>query len=241
MIDHDEYIDIITRESAAFVAAATQAGFGSPVPSCPDWDVAALVRHLGEVQWFWWHVVTDRPVSWEDVPEPEYPVDDGALLAWFGDQTRALVDALRTTAPDEERYTWTTDHTAGWISRRQAHEAAVHRWDAELAAGDPRPIDAELASDGIDEFLMWFLGPDETRPGGSVHLHCGDVAGEWTLHPIDGAGYDVRREHAKGACAIRGSANDILLALWRRRPLDTVDVVGDADLAAEFVAWPGLD
>ena len=31
--------------------------------------------------------------------------------------------------------------------------------------------------------------------------------------------YDIERAHAKGDCALRGSASDLLLALWRRRGL----------------------
>ena len=75
---------------------------------------------------------------------------------------------------------------------------------------------------------------------GSVHLHCADVPGEWTVR--EGTdGFDVVREHSKGDCAIRGAASDILLALWRRVPLEACDVVGDADVAARFIAHTNLN
>ena len=48
-------------------------------------------------------------------------------------------------------------------------------------------------------------------------------------------------KHAKGDCAIRGTANDILLALWRRIPLSQLDVVGDRDVAERFIAHTGND
>ncbi|MEI8241095.1 MAG: maleylpyruvate isomerase family mycothiol-dependent enzyme, partial [Actinomycetota bacterium] len=73
-----------------------------------------------------------------------------------------------------------------------------------------------------------------------VHIHCTDVAGEWTIRESDG-GFVVTREHAKGDTAIRGAASDILLALWRRTPLSSVEVIGDADVAARFVAASALD
>ena len=38
-----------------------------------------------------------------------------------------------------------------------AQETAVHRLDAERAAGREHAIDAELAADGVDEFLFEFL------------------------------------------------------------------------------------
>jgi hypothetical protein len=76
--------------------------------------------------------------------------------------------------------------------------------------------------------------------GGSVHIHCGDVSGEWTIREAADGVLDVTREHAKGDGAIRGAAGDILLALWRRTGLTSVDVIGDAAVAARFVARPSL-
>ncbi len=48
---------------------------------------------------------------------------------------------------------WADDKTAGYIARRQAHEALVHRLDAELTVGDRTPLDPRLAADGVDEAL----------------------------------------------------------------------------------------
>lgn len=73
-----------------------------------------------------------------------------------------------------------------------------------------------------------------------MHIHCTDVAGEWTIRET-ADGFDVTREHAKGDCAIRGAAHDILLALWRRTPLTNCDVVGDVAVAERFVAASALD
>ena len=33
------------------------------------------------------------------------------------------------------------DHTVGFIRRKQAHEALIHRIDAEVAAGNRTPMD----------------------------------------------------------------------------------------------------
>ena len=68
-----------------------------------------------------------------------------------------------------------------------------------------------------------------------MHIHCTDVAGEWTIREV-GDGFDVTREHAKGDCAIRGASADILSVLLRQASLSAVDVVGDADVAVRFVA-----
>jgi hypothetical protein len=73
-----------------------------------------------------------------------------------------------------------------------------------------------------------------------VHLHCTDVAGEWLVRHED-AKLAFTREYAKGSCAIRGAASDLLLVLWRRAPLDAVEVIGDREVAERFVAFTRLN
>jgi uncharacterized protein (TIGR03083 family) len=122
-----------------------------------------------------------------------------------------------------------------------AHETAVHRVDAERASGHEHRLAADLATDGVDEFLEYFLphaGPDTPPLAGSVHLHCTDADGEWTVRPGDGGGPVVSRDHAKADAALRGPAHDLLMVLWRRFPLDSVTVFGHTDLATAFVTRP---
>ena len=76
---------------------------------------------------------------------------------------------------------------------------------------------------------------------GSVHLHCTDADGEWTVRPDGAGGHAVARDHAKADAALRGAAHDLLMVLWRRSPLDAVTVFGDTDLAAAFVDYPSND
>jgi uncharacterized protein (TIGR03083 family) len=233
----------LARDGEAFADVCADADLGAPVPSCPGWTVADLVYHLGEVHHFWRTIVAEQRDGWEGYERPDRPTD-GELIRWYRDGLAALRETLAAADPAQPNWTWSTDRTAGFVIRRMAHEAAIHRWDAEQAAGRDTGVEPHLASDGIDEFLMWFADePKEGQPapGGSVHLHCGDVPGEWTVRMNAEGTYDIERAHAKGDCAIRGSASDILLALWRRRPASTVDVVGDADVAARFLAYPALE
>jgi uncharacterized protein (TIGR03083 family) len=135
---------------------------------------------------------------------------------------------------------WTfssTNRTAAFWQRRRSQETGIHRYDAELAAGTPSPLDAALAVDGIDEFLTVFLPRLADNFGdlgdATVHLHCTDVEGEW-LVTNHGGEVSVTREHAKGDVAARGSASDLVLFLWGRAPTDSLEVFGDADLLARF-------
>jgi uncharacterized protein (TIGR03083 family) len=176
-------------------------------------------------------VQTPRPATFDDVFT--------AAADWAGELDRVLT----TTDPATPHWTWTDDKTTGFVVRRMAQETAVHRLDAERTAGRTYTIDPELASDGVDEFLFAFLkwvDPEAAALAGSVHLHCTDVAGEWLVVDDGAGGYVVTREHAKGDAAIRGPANDLLLVLWRRLPLDAVEVIGDRTVAERFIARTNL-
>ena len=238
MLDH---LDAIRRESDTFYATAEKADPELNVPSCPDWNVADLVWHLAEVHWFW---ATDIDLRASDPDEiekdkPERPRKYSELLAFGRSQVDHLISVLEATPDDIALWTWASnesDHTVGFIRRHQVQEAAVHRWDMQTAATHepPDPIDPDAAVDSIDEFfsisLPWCVNEKKPLPG-TVHLHCTDTAGEWFIHG-DGR---VEALHAKGDVALRGTASDLLLALYSRVPLEALDVIGDAALAAQFV------
>lgn len=236
-----DFHEAIRRESERFYATADEADPGRPVPSCPEWTIADLVWHLGATQWFWGTDIEMRASDPEEVEraKPARPEGYGDLVAWGRAQADRLVRQLEATPDGVAVWTWALDesaHDVGFVRRHQVQEAAVHRWDIEAAAtGRPQPIEAEAAADAVDEMLAytlpWGVRPDRPLPG-SVHLHCTDTAGEWFVHP-DGR---VEPIHAKGDVAIRGTASNLLLALYTRVPVDGLDLVGDAALANELVA-----
>jgi uncharacterized protein (TIGR03083 family) len=181
--------------------------------------------------------------SYDDVVPPERPGED-ALVGWFRTGVDRLQGVLRAADPEAPVWTWSPEKKISFIQRRMAQETAVHRWDAEAAAGEPAPIDARLAVDGIDEFfdfLDLFIG-DERRGGerDSVHLHSTDAHGEWLVTVSDGT-VDVRRGHEKAEVAVRGRASDLLLLLWRRIPSARLEVLGNAPTLERFLARPDLD
>lgn len=229
----------LRAEGAALLAAGRRAGIDASVASCGTWSMGDLVWHLTEVYSLFGQVVAGRLLSADDVVRGQRPADsdllDGCAAAL--ESVAAALDGADDSTP---AWSFTADRTVGFIRRRMAVETVVHRWDAQRAAGLDAGIDGPLASAGIDEFLHHFVHRrhrDAEAVGGSVHVHCGDVPGEWTLRPDPSTGeWVTTREHAKGDCALRGTASDLLLALWRRVPLSALDVVGDAGVAARFVA-----
>jgi uncharacterized protein (TIGR03083 family) len=231
----------IRRDSDRFYAAADGADPTRRVPACPDWTVADLVAHLGECHWFWGSDIEMRASGPDEIEQakPERPGSYREVIAWGRAQADRMIHLLETTADDVPLWTWALEesaHNVGFIRRHQVQEAAVHRWDIEMAAtGQAQPIEPDVASDSIDEILAitlpWGARPDKPLPG-SVHIHCTDTAGEWLVHPDGG----VERVHAKCDVAIRGTASNLLLALYTRVPVDDLEVIGDASIAHEFMA-----
>ena len=243
----DEHLGAFWRDGLGLADAAERAGLGAPVRSCPGWSVADLVWHTGEVHHFWTEVVANR---WDEPSAYDEPVRpaDGDLLQWYRAGVDRALDVLRSTDPLESVWSWAPrGGSAAWVVRRMAQETAVHRWDAEAAAGSGWRIDEDVAVDGVDEFLEHFsdAAAEGSAPiGGSVHLHSTDGEGEWLVtEPVPLGRLEVAREHAKGDVAVRGGASDLLLLLWRRVDLDggAFEVFGDAEVARRLVARGALD
>lgn len=236
-----DYLASIRREGELFYTVADTADPAVGVPPCPGWSIADLVWHLGEVHWFWATDVEQRGTDPQVVESGKPPRPDAyrELVAWGRLQLDRLIGILEATPDDIEVWTWAlddADHRVGFVRRHQVQEGAVHRWDLQSAATSdaPDPIDAEAASDSIDEFLWSTLpwGVNAKKPlRGSVHLHCTDVAGEWFIEPNG----KVDRAHAKGDVAVAGTASDLLLALYNRVMIGDLDVVGDESVARELV------
>lgn len=242
-MEPSQCLEVIEREGASLLAAARRGPLDAPVPGCPGWTSADLVWHIGEVHDFWGTVVRDRLQDPPVYVQPARPADED-LIGFAGGRLQALVAALQDTDPAVPVWTWASQKDVGFVFRRMAHETAVHRWDAEGAAGGATPIDPALASDGIDEFLEHFtadvIAGEPSLPG-SVHLHCTDVSGEWLVRPGADGQLVTTREHAKGDAAMRGGAHDLLMVLWRRSPLSAIEVIGAAEVADQLVRRTNLD
>jgi uncharacterized protein (TIGR03083 family) len=229
-----EYVDAIRTNATALVDAAEAAGLAAPVPACPDWDVAELLAHIGRVH-RWATANATR------APDAEFPGWSSSIDTpdavdrpeWVRAGAAELADTLAARPADTPAWSFLPPSTVGFWQRRQAHETAMHRVDAQLAAGSAEPIDASLAADGIDEWvgMLAAMGLHQ-RFGGSgetVHFHCTDVDGEWLVR-IDPDQVVIERQHAKGDVAARGAASELLCWLQGRAPIERLEVFGDVSL-----------
>jgi uncharacterized protein (TIGR03083 family) len=222
MLDRDEILGFIEAESAAAAATISPAVLDARVPSCPDWSLTQLVWHLGRVQRFWaaaTHAGGVDPALPEDEPGPS---EAGELEAWFRQSTRELLDALQTVPWDTPAWTWwKEDRTVGAIARHQVQEAAVHRWDTQLAAsGSPDPLPTKLADDGVEEFCLLARQMRGHQP---IAFHATDTGTTFT------AGDE------RPVVTASASASDLVLLLYSRVSADDVAVEGDRAALVKFL------
>ena len=236
----------LIAENAAFADLLRNADLSVAVPTCPDWTLDQLMRHVGRGDRWCAQIVAEKSmdaIDPRDVAGGKPPPDREGAISWLHDGARLLIDAVENSGPQTPVWTFLGPRPAEWWIRRRLHETAVHRADAALTLGIDFVIEPLAAADAITEYLERVVirvaefidsGADPPlRDGQSVHLHATDVderadIGEWT---ISGGprGVSVDRGHGRATVALRGPARDLLLALVRRGSADDLDleVFGD--------------
>jgi uncharacterized protein (TIGR03083 family) len=234
-VDVAQYVTAIEIDGRMLGEAVERAGWHAPVPTCPGWQVRDLVRHLGHVHRRVAGMIVDRVVAPPPAPSEEEmlrggPPDTG-LLDWFSEGCAALAATLRAAPADLAMWTFleAPSPLAFW-ARRQAHETAIHRVDAESAAGEVGPFPPAFAADGVDELLMGFLGrgrrAHRSDPSRSLAVHAADTAQSWLLRSLPDR-VEVSRHGGAADCTVSGRAVDLYLFLWNRRAAHGLDIVDD--------------
>jgi len=238
-----DYLRQLESDGQRFADALRMGPLRAPVAACPGWTVRDLAGHMGWVQ-RWADGVIKSGGAIDQSALPELTADDDPV-EYFVLGCAALVETLATADLAAPTWLlWRTEKVVGAWLRRQCHELALHRWDAEQAVGLSPPFDGALASDGIDEYFDIVIPRKIDRDGislptGSLHVHCTDVHGEWLVKATDDS-YELTREHAKGDVAWRGPAAALLLALWgRAERAPAQQVFGDEALLDAWLALGG--
>ena len=222
----------LRADGAAIVAAAGRSGLDAAVPTCPGWTVGDLLSHLATIYAVRIELLrgylSERPA--DPAPEPD-------VTAWFERTHAELVGLLRTSDLERETWTFVGPRPASFWTRRMAHETAIHRADAEVAAGGQPPrVDAVVAVDGIDELLTVFLAGrlqgTTNGSGETIAVHTPDERWHVTLGPSDVL--VDRGSSASADALIAGTPSHVLYHLWGRLPADDVDVRGSDAARAAF-------
>jgi uncharacterized protein (TIGR03083 family) len=246
-MDVEEHIEQLRGDGSHLAAAVAQAGPETTIPACPEWVVRNLVHHLGRVHRWATAFVAGRYTNSGDVDfEGARLPGDAELVEWFLAGHGALVDALADAPADLECWSFLASPSplAFW-ARRQSHETAIHRIDAEQAAGRVvASYTPAFAADGLDELLTGFVprlvsGRDAGQPA-SIRFACTDDPAQWIVtigseRPTNGSASGEGDVDNAVDCTVRGRAEDLYLALWRRRGTGALLIDGDPDVIASFL------
>jgi uncharacterized protein (TIGR03083 family) len=242
-VEISAHIDALERDGALLADAAEAAGLQARIPGCPGWQVRDLVRHQAYVHAWAARHVRERLPELLDEGLTESDIlgrgpSDPDLIAAYRDGHAALVATLRDADPDLECATFmpAPSPLAFW-ARRQAHETAIHRYDAQsaLSGGPPAPAAAfgpAFAADGVDELIMGFAARKKYRPGNgnangngnggggrSLTVRAQDADARWRVRLADG-GSTVSRavgpDDPEGECTLDGPAAGLYAVLWNR-------------------------
>lgn len=223
----DQFLTAIGLAANRFHDHADQAGLEAAVPSCPEWDVAALLSHQGMVhRWAAANLRGDSDHRTEDSETAAAAAP--SLLDWFDEGAQALLETLSKAPADLEAMVFLPNAPPPRLfwARRQAHETTIHAVDAQAAVLQrlPRPdetmINEDLAVDGIDELLRGFLprGGSKLRSETPyvIEIRAIDADQRWQIAVSDQPPLGVRGTIRPPDAVISGTAIELYLGLWNR-------------------------
>ena len=244
---HDEYCGLVTEAIERFVEVTRGVDPASPIPTCPGWTLAKLIRHTGTVHRWVTDMVQYGATERTDPRQLDLalPDDDRWLPGWLAGGGETLAQTLAAADPEMPMWAWGTDQHLRFWPRRMLHETTIHRVDAER-----QPAHAEIAplvaADGIDEFFTNIppsasFSPDvaELHGDGSLGFAALDralgPAARWVVQ-LDADGFDVARavngETEAADVRLSGPPDQVLLLLYGRLhyPSPGLTLSGDQSL-----------
>lgn len=249
-VDRERALAATAEEGGRLVGTLRSAGDASEaaVPTCPGWSVHDMGVHLGIVYAWVALIVSSDP---DDAPgrrELPRPVEGETVADYLAARLDDVLGALGSVPESALRWNFVAGGRApvSFWWRRQLHETAIHRVDAELATGQAvTAFEPVLAADGVSEYLELMghreCGWDELEIGDgfSIHLHATDLPeAEWT---VDSKHRTYARAHLKADVAVRGPAWSLMRWCWGRIPAGTetlavekLELFGDAGAAESW-------
>ncbi|MBB5933248.1 maleylpyruvate isomerase family mycothiol-dependent enzyme [Streptomyces zagrosensis] len=245
-LGYDRYRTAFTAECDQLHATIADADLSVKVPTCPEWTLAELLRHVGRAQRWAEYLVSTRATEYVADERPESAAPEGddpqAMAAWLADGAARFAATLSEAGPDAPVWTWAPEQSPAFWARRMTHETAIHRADAAATTGAAYTVDPEIAADAIDEWLEIISNPlaVEYNPklaelrgkGETIHLYATDAPAELAAHwVIELVADGIRWSRAKGEATVtvRGPLTDLLRVFYRRLPVSTdrVEISGD--------------
>jgi uncharacterized protein (TIGR03083 family) len=228
-----DLIDQLAADGTLLATAAEHAGWDAPVPTL-DWTVRELVTHVGGVHRWAADIVTTASPDIGTAAAAAVGTGPGEedLLDWFLAGHAALVTALSEAPADLAAAAFLpAGSPLEFWARRQAHETAIHRADAQGADGADTSFAADFAQDGIRELVQGFARrkSNTIAQPGTILLAAADGP-SWTL---TFGGERIAAEAVASedpTVTVCGNSSELYLWLWNRPSAATVE--GDESVAA---------
>jgi uncharacterized protein (TIGR03083 family) len=169
------------------------------VPQYPGWSMADLLSHVASIHGRTTIICVD--LAQERVSGPGLPLH-GDVSRWFEETLDSMLEALAVTDHEATVWGFGSNPTVGFWQRRMLIESGVHRWDAEQAWDEKRPLLDAVSIAGLDEFSEMWLPRLPTVP--TISVTATDLGRSWVF----GGG--------QPAVDIEGSASEIYLRLMSR-------------------------
>jgi len=246
-LEFPDLVTLIDDRSAAFrPARAAAPSLDVTVPSCPEWTLFDLARHLGEGRRAWAATVAAGPGATSKAAPggPAAPRDRDALTVWLAASTQLLLDALREAGPERGCWTWwgnsQSPPTCAAVARHQLQEVTVHTYDAQLTVGEPQPLPVDVALDGVDEFLSTCCATTAAWPHEPATVDYHATEGRSWRVELSAAGARTGRaptNSAPATAAASGTAGELVLLFYGRIPLDALKLEGDPRVFDQLIAW----
>jgi len=246
-----DYAEALIEQNRMLGELLRDADWSVPVPTCPGWTIMQLLRHVGRGDRWAAQIITDRADASLDprlVRDGKPPADAPGAIRWLTESPAVLLAAVVAAGSRTAVSTFLGPRDAAWWIRRRLHEATVHRADAAIALGTPYELRAELAADGISEWLERLadeqgLGRPPSLPTGkSMTVRATDpqlTSNSWTVLGGSAGMQRVGGPSARADVTLTGPATGLLLALLRRTSAENAGVTVHGDTAL-WRSWLAL-
>ncbi len=249
-LEFQDHASVIREAGSRLAELAEAAGEEAKVPTCPAWNVRALLAHQTMVhRWATAHVTGTDPTALPSETNIRRSVAD--LHDYYAEGLGRLLEALDEALADLNAMIFLNDAPPAreFWARRQAHETTVHMVDALAAALGRVPtteeaaIGRDLALDGIDELLAGFFTRGRTRlfEGESFTMLVTPDDSDRRWHIQVAETLTISAEPTRSPrLSISGRAATVYLGLWNRG--NELTLTGDKKLmdrwrATQRVRW----
>jgi uncharacterized protein (TIGR03083 family) len=241
-MDFERHCTEIVTQTELLVSGLRGADLHARVPSCPDWSLGDLLRHIGGGHRWCEEIVRTRATEFlKDDQLRKLTGDDEVDVPfdWLLTGANSLATTLREAGPNQK--IWAPFHydTTAFFARRFTNETLMHRADATLATATEFKVTKELATDAIDEWMELDAIPEHfditptkrelLGPGRTLAFKTADT--EWFMD-LTGEAITWQRGPGSATVTVECTLTDLLLILYRRKPphSNNITITGNKNL-----------